>query len=57
MPGWVDSLNGPVGVLVASGKGVVRSMMCGAEFVAEVIPVDIAINGVLLAAYKRGLKK
>lgn len=57
VPGWVDSLNGPVGVLVASGKGVVRSMMCGAEFVAEVIPVDIAINGVLLAAYKRGLKK
>lgn len=50
-------MNGPVGVLVASGKGVVRSMMCGAEFVAEVIPVDIAINGVLLAAYKRGLKK
>ncbi|XP_026684875.1 putative fatty acyl-CoA reductase CG5065 [Diaphorina citri] len=33
VPGWVDSLNGPVGVLVASGKGVVRSMMCGAEFV------------------------
>ncbi|KAI5750970.1 hypothetical protein M8J77_002988 [Diaphorina citri] len=57
VPGWVDSLNGPVGVLVASGKGVVRSMMCGAEFVAEVVPVDIAINGVILAAYNRDQKK
>uniref|UniRef100_A0A8D8LSN1 Fatty acyl-CoA reductase n=1 Tax=Cacopsylla melanoneura TaxID=428564 RepID=A0A8D8LSN1_9HEMI len=57
VPGWVDSLNGPVGVLVASGKGVVRSMMCGADFVAEVVPVDMAINGVLLAAYKRGQTK
>lgn len=28
VPGWVDSLNGPIGILVGAGKGVIRSMLC-----------------------------
>ncbi|GLH04505.1 Putative fatty acyl-CoA reductase CG5065 [Gryllus bimaculatus] len=38
-PGWVDSLNGPVGLVVGAGKGVIRSMLCGRHFKAEAIPV------------------
>jgi alcohol-forming fatty acyl-CoA reductase len=67
--GWVDSLNGPVGVMgtkntfvnfqnpltfvlsVAGGKGVIRSMLCEAEYTAEVIPVDQAISGLIGIAY------
>ncbi|XP_052128760.1 putative fatty acyl-CoA reductase CG5065 [Frankliniella occidentalis] len=52
-PGWVDSLNGPIGVLVASGKGVLRSMMCNEKYGAEVIPVDVCINLVIAAAHAR----
>lgn len=33
--GWVDSLNGPIGIMVAGGKGVLRSMICEAAFTAE----------------------
>lgn len=36
LPGWVDSLNGPVGVMIGAGKGVIRSMMCNGEYKAEV---------------------
>ncbi|KAE8746184.1 hypothetical protein FOCC_FOCC007056, partial [Frankliniella occidentalis] len=36
IPGWVDTLNGPMGVMAAAGKGVLRSMMCRAENLAEV---------------------
>jgi len=53
VPGWVDSLHGPVGVIVAAGKGVIRSMLCSADFEAEVVPVDIAINALVLIAWKR----
>ncbi|KAJ1526768.1 hypothetical protein ONE63_008343 [Megalurothrips usitatus] len=53
LPGWVDSLNGPIGVLVASGKGVLRSMMCNEKYGAEVIPVDICINLIIAAVHKR----
>lgn len=50
IPGWVDSLNGPVGILVAAGKGVLRSMYVKPELTAELIPVDFAINGILAIA-------
>ncbi|XP_060858059.1 putative fatty acyl-CoA reductase CG5065 [Metopolophium dirhodum] len=53
VPGWVDSLNGPVGVIVAGGKGVIRSMLCSPDYEAEVVPVDIAINALILIAWKR----
>lgn len=52
-PGWVDSLNGPVGILVAAGKGVLRTMNCVPEYNAEVIPVDVAINSIISASWRR----
>nr|XP_018910108.1 PREDICTED: putative fatty acyl-CoA reductase CG5065 [Bemisia tabaci] len=57
IPGWVDSLNGPVGVVVAAGKGVIRSMLCGENNYAEVVPVDIAINALIAIAWRRGVTK
>uniref|UniRef100_U5EPY7 Fatty acyl-CoA reductase n=1 Tax=Corethrella appendiculata TaxID=1370023 RepID=U5EPY7_9DIPT len=55
--GWVDSLNGPIGIMVGGGKGVIRSMLCNPEYNAEVIPVDIAINGLICIAYTMGQMK
>ncbi|XP_055548928.1 putative fatty acyl-CoA reductase CG5065 isoform X7 [Wyeomyia smithii] len=55
--GWVDNLNGPVGIMVAGGKGIMRSMLCNGEYNAEVIPVDIAINGLITIAYTMGQMK
>ena len=57
MPGWVDNLNGPTGLLVGAGKGVIRSMHCNGDYHAEVIPVDFAINAVLAIAYRIGTGK
>lgn len=52
LPGWVDNLNGPTGILAAGGKGVLRSVLCNAEFNAEAVPVDYAINAVIMIAWK-----
>jgi alcohol-forming fatty acyl-CoA reductase len=38
--------------MVGGGKGVIRSMLCDGTFNAEVIPVDIAINGLIAIAWK-----
>ncbi|XKL66204.1 hypothetical protein PGB90_009624 [Kerria lacca] len=54
MPGWVDNLNGPVGITIAAGKGLIRSMMVVEEFCAEVIPVDVAINAIIAITWERG---
>ena len=48
--GWVDSLNGPVGIMIAAGKGVLRSMLLNPNITAEVIPVDTAINAFIIIA-------
>lgn len=36
VPGWVDNLNGPVGLMIGGAKGVIRSMLCNSEYNAEV---------------------
>lgn len=50
----MDSLNGPVGLIVGGGKGVIRSMHCNANYHAEVIPVDLAINALIAIGAKIG---
>ncbi|XP_047368535.1 putative fatty acyl-CoA reductase CG5065 [Vespa velutina] len=52
LPGWVDNLNGPIGIIIGAGKGVIRSMHCNPNYHAEVIPVDWAINALIVIAYK-----
>lgn len=32
-------------------------MHCNPDYPADILPVDIAINGIITAAYERGLKE
>uniref|UniRef100_A0AAR5Q7C2 Fatty acyl-CoA reductase n=2 Tax=Dendroctonus ponderosae TaxID=77166 RepID=A0AAR5Q7C2_DENPD len=54
LPGWVDNLNGPTGILIGAGKGVIRTMHCNADFIADVVPVDVSVNSLMLIAWKTG---
>lgn len=55
-PGWVEGMNGPTGLIVGAARGVVRSMHCNPEFPADILPVDVAMNAIITAAWERGLK-
>lgn len=44
IPGWVDNLNGPVALFLGSGKGIIRSILCNIDHPVEALPVDLAIN-------------
>jgi hypothetical protein len=57
LPGWVDTLNGPVGVIVGAGKGVIRTMTCGENYSAQIVPVDIAINCLIIIAWELANEK
>ncbi|CAH2240428.1 jg13331, partial [Pararge aegeria aegeria] len=57
VPGWVDNLNGPVGLMIGAGKGVIRSMLCDGSLIAQVIPVDTAINAVIAIGMIEGTRK
>lgn len=55
-PGWIEGMNGPTGLMIGAARGVVRSMHCNPDFPADIVPVDIAINAIIAAAYERGHK-
>uniref|UniRef100_A0A8C6QX96 Fatty acyl-CoA reductase n=2 Tax=Nannospalax galili TaxID=1026970 RepID=A0A8C6QX96_NANGA len=43
-PGWIDNINGPSGLIIASGKGFLRSLRATPMAIADVIPVDTVVN-------------
>jgi fatty acyl-CoA reductase len=51
MVGWVDNLNGPTGLILAVGKGLLRSMHVMKEAKADVIPCDVVVNTMIAASY------
>ncbi|XP_022914394.2 putative fatty acyl-CoA reductase CG5065 [Onthophagus taurus] len=53
IPGWVDNLNGPIGLFYAGGKGIVRSGIIDENLVPQIIPVDVAINSLIVSGYER----
>lgn len=46
-PGWVDNLNGPNALIVATGKGLLRTVKASPRAVADLIPVDTVVNLIL----------
>lgn len=46
--GWVDSLNGVVGIFLAAGKGVLRSMLANPKGRCEYIACDTACNAIIM---------
>lgn len=51
IPGWVDNLNGPTGLILAIGKGLLRTMHVKHEVVADVVPVDVVVNTMIASGF------
>lgn len=49
--GWTDNINGPAGLLIGAGKGVIRTMYCKATTYGDFLPVDIAANAILVTTW------
>lgn len=56
MSGWIDNFNGPVGLVIGVGKGVVRTIFAKEEAVADYMPVDIAIKAIIVACWNQTTK-
>lgn len=56
VPGWLDNFNGPVGIMVGGGKGILRVVRLEPNVAADFLPIDLAIKVMLTAAWKRGLE-
>ncbi|XP_041852894.1 fatty acyl-CoA reductase 1 isoform X1 [Melanotaenia boesemani] len=56
-PGWIDNFNGPSGIFIAAGKGILRTMRASNDAVADLVPVDVVINAMLAAAWYCGSQR
>lgn len=57
MPGWMDNFNGPVALLAASGKGIVRSMYTNPDLVSDYVPVDLVVKAILIGSWRKGITR
>jgi fatty acyl-CoA reductase len=51
IPGWGDSLNGAMGLMVAAGKGALRVVYGNIESFADFVPVDLLANAICISTW------
>lgn len=51
VPGWINNLYGPTGVVVGAGIGLLRCLHCHSEKIADIIPADYVINQIIVAGW------
>ncbi|XP_047038869.1 putative fatty acyl-CoA reductase CG5065 [Helicoverpa zea] len=56
-PGWIENLNGPSGVVVGAGKGLLHVFCCRSRAGADMLPVDIAIDTLLAVAWETAVDR
>lgn len=49
--GWIDNMYGPTGIIVGVGAGLLRVFYGKKENHAELVPVDMCVNGILASAF------
>lgn len=49
--GWVDTINGPVGLSVLGALGILQKIKVNSEVVFDLIPVDIVSNALICIAW------
>ncbi|CAF1642797.1 unnamed protein product, partial [Didymodactylos carnosus] len=55
--GWTDNYNGPSGLIIALGKGMLRTMLGNSNARADIIPVDIVVNMMISVAWYTAVKR
>lgn len=53
--GWIDNFNGPIGLMMAGGKGILRITLSNKSIVPDYMAVDISIKSMIVAAWHRSL--
>lgn len=51
MKGWIDNLNGPVGIAMGVSLGIIRVMYADKQAITDVVPVDYCTNALLASAW------
>ncbi|EFA05103.1 fatty acyl-CoA reductase wat isoform X2 [Tribolium castaneum] len=51
MESWIDNLYGPTGAVAGAASGLLRVFPCNEDVVADIVPVDTCVAGIIAAAW------
>ncbi|XP_044727611.1 putative fatty acyl-CoA reductase CG5065 [Chrysoperla carnea] len=57
IPGWVDSFNGPMGLVAGVQVGILHTVYIDGDKKLDWVPVDVAINGMIVSAWYKALEQ
>jgi len=57
IPGWINNVYGAAGAAMYSAIGLLRTMHCPPEYVAELVPADYVISHLIVASWDVAKKK
>lgn len=49
--GWINNVYGPNGVVAGACKGMVRTLHCDKDIVANIVPADMCVNALICSAW------
>ncbi|XP_046475512.1 fatty acyl-CoA reductase wat-like isoform X1 [Neodiprion pinetum] len=49
--GWIDNVYGTTGVVLGAAIGLLRTLHCDPEGIADMIPADFVVNNIIVAAW------
>ncbi|XP_046742047.1 fatty acyl-CoA reductase wat-like [Diprion similis] len=49
--GWINNVYGATGIVVGAAVGLLRTLHCDPDMIADLIPADYVINNVIVAAW------
>lgn len=56
IPGWLDNLNGPMGISLGMLTGVLHVLYATGSLIGDYIPCDYSINALICSTWYRGLQ-
>lgn len=55
--GWINNIYGAVGVVTGSAIGLLHTLHCNPEYVAEIVPADYVISHLVVASWDTAKRK
>ncbi|KAK9504080.1 hypothetical protein O3M35_010503 [Rhynocoris fuscipes] len=55
IPGWIDNVYGPTGILAGTAAGIIRVIKANPEATACIVPADMVAAAIVAAVYKTSL--
>lgn len=56
-PGWIDNVCGITGIMTEISRGTIRSIVCNANLVVDVVPVDFVVDTLICASWQNAMQR